>query len=127
MRRAKREFAGYSGLEALIAKPYENRKSRRYNVEWAVCVTGKDSKGNNFQETTKLKNVSSTGAAVVVKNTFEVGQNIDVFIRVPVNKELWMKHAAVIVRFNSMSGEIGLKFYSSRPVFIETAVFGSIR
>jgi hypothetical protein len=126
MRRARREFAAYSGLEALIAKPYENRAARRYNVEWAVCVAGKDNSGNKFQETTKLKNVSSTGAAIVVKNTFEVGQNLDVFIRVPVKKELWMKHAAVVVRFNSTSGEIGLKFYSSRPVFLETAIFGSI-
>lgn len=113
------------GLESLIAKPSETRRARRYNVEWAVCVTGQDSEGNDFQEITNLKNVSSTGAAMVVKRNFRVGQKIDVFIRIPVNKELWMKHAAVVVRFNPLDCEMGLKFHSSRPIFLESATFNA--
>lgn len=109
--RGRREEAGHQ----------ERRKARRFNAAWEVSVRGADPSGSSFSETGTLENLSSTGAFLFLTRKFEVGERVDVLIKVPFKRENWMKYSAEIVRVEAAPPRVGvgMRFDTPRPAFVE--------
>jgi len=67
----------------------------------------------------RLKNLSSRGAYVYLIAPLPIGARLEISIKLPLGREIWMNYAALVVRTNNTSGTPGvaLKFDTSRPVF----------
>jgi len=68
----------------------ENREYERYNATLEVQVSSLDSKGEQFAEAAKLRNISGGGANLVAGSPqhYFVGQKIDFVIHLPHAEEL---------------------------------------
>ena len=98
----------------------ERRGVRRFKVEWDVAVRGTDSAGAAFDESGALNNLSSNGVFLYLARQVEVGDMLEVRIRVPFKKENWMKYSAEVVRVEKASSGFGIamKFDTARPIFV---------
>lgn len=97
----------------------ERRGARRFSVGWSVIVKGTDSAGMDFDETGELKNLSSSGAFLYLPRRLNVGATIDVCIKLPFQKENWMKYQAEVVRVEDSQFRvgIGMRFSAVWPTF----------
>jgi hypothetical protein len=100
----------------------ERRGARRFKIAWAVAVEGVDESGRRYNEASRLENISSTGALVKLSQPVNIGQPIEVWIRIPFRRENWMKYPAEIVRVEGGAHKpsIAVKFTARRPTFIIT-------
>jgi hypothetical protein len=107
-----------SGREDAVGQ--ERRRARRFNATWEVSVSGRDSAGAIYNETGSLENLSSTGAFLFLTRKLEVGERVDIFIKIPFKSENWMKYSAEVVRVEPASPRIGvgMRFDTARPAFI---------
>jgi len=98
----------------------ERRKARRFKAAWEVSVSGMDSSGAAYHETGSLENLSSTGAFLFLTRKFEVGERVDILIKIPFKSENWMRYSAEVVRVESSPPRIGvgMRFDTARPAFI---------
>jgi hypothetical protein len=98
----------------------ERRTSVRRNLKWSATIKGKDSDGQHFGEEGVIENLSSTGAFVYLSREVAVGTKLDLAIRLPFQKENWMKYSAEVVRIENIPQRIGvgIKFDSVRPTFV---------
>jgi hypothetical protein len=108
-----------SGREE-TARQEERRKARRFNTTWEAMIQGTDPSGRSFKETGSLENLSSTGAFLFLARKFEVGERVDIMIKIPFKRENWMKYSAEIVRVETEAPRIGvgMRFDTSRPAFV---------
>ncbi|HYP27758.1 MAG TPA: PilZ domain-containing protein [Blastocatellia bacterium] len=109
--RSRREEAGRQ----------ERRKARRFDAAWEVSITGTDPSGSSFNETGTLENLSSTGAFLFLTRNFEVGERVDILIKIPFKSDNWMRYSAEIVRVEAAPPRIGvgMRFDTPRPAFVE--------
>ena len=105
-----------AGQEAIVQ---ERRKVRRFEVEWEVVVKGKNGAGLSFDEPGGLIDLSSRGAFVRLSKSLAIGTKVQVWIKVPFEKELWMKYTGEVVRVEDSSTRagVGVKFNTVRPKF----------
>ncbi|HVF88548.1 MAG TPA: PilZ domain-containing protein [Blastocatellia bacterium] len=98
----------------------ERRKARRFDATWEVSVRGTDRTGSIFNETGSLENLSSTGAFFFLTRRFEVGEKIDILIKIPFKRENWMKYSAEIVRVVAADPKtgVGVRFDTPKPAFV---------
>jgi PilZ domain len=98
----------------------ERREARRFDAAWEVSITGTDSSGSSFSETGTLENLSSTGAFLFLNRKFEVGERVEVLIKLPFKRDNWMKYSAEIVRVEAVPSKIGIgmRFDTPRPAFV---------
>jgi hypothetical protein len=98
----------------------ERRKARRFNVGWAAAVKGTDSAGVAFGEDGMLENLSSTGAYVQLSRYLQPGERLELWIKVPLRKDNWMKYSAEVVRSEQAALTFGtaMKFDTIQPAFV---------
>jgi PilZ domain len=98
----------------------ERRKARRFEVSWDVAVKGLDWSGRGFDEQGTLENLSSLGAFLYVSRRVNIGETLEVQIKVPFNRNNLMKYSAEVVRLGSANARagIGIRFQTSVPVFV---------
>jgi c-di-GMP-binding flagellar brake protein YcgR len=97
----------------------ERRTSVRRSLKWQATIKGCDHSGASFGEEGILENLSSTGAFLYLSRKVEVGTKIDLAIRLPFQKENWMKYSAEVVRIEDVQEKsgVGIKFDTVRPTF----------
>jgi hypothetical protein len=98
----------------------ERRNARRFQVSWDVAVKGTDQTGSGFDEAGTLENLSSLGAFLYLPTCVNLGERLELRIKVPFKRNNWMKYTAEVVRIeqaNSRAG-IALRFDTAAPVFI---------
>ena len=100
----------------------ERRTSVRRSLKWEATVKGNDSSGTSFGEEGVIENLSSTGAFLYLSRDIAIGSKIDLTIRLPFQKENWMKYSALVVRIETISQKtgVGIKFETIRPTFISS-------
>jgi hypothetical protein len=95
----------------------ERRRARRFTVDWNVVVRQKDERGSNVDEPGTLRNLSSRGASLSLKEILRVGTKMELWIRMPSERERWIAYPAEIVRIDVGRYEVGTatKFLTVRP------------
>jgi hypothetical protein len=98
----------------------DRRNAGRFQVSWDVNVRGTDQTGSGFDEAGTLENLSSLGAFLYLARRVNLGERLELQIKVPFKRNNWMKYAAEVVRLEQASAKAGvaLKFDSVVPVFI---------
>lgn len=79
----------------------ERRKARRFPVGWIAKIKGLDAAGSGFEESSLVKDLSSTGAFVYINRQVRVGSELDVLIKIPIGSERWMKYPGRVIRIES--------------------------
>lgn len=99
----------------------ERRTARRFEVAWDIAVEGADQTGKRYTEAGTLQNLSSRGALFLLPRRIELGESLEVEIRVPMKEKSWMKYSAKVVRIKKRAAHFGVavNFASARPTFIE--------
>lgn len=99
----------------------ERRRSRRYQVDWAVNIIGMDSEGGSFEEAGMLQNLSSRGAFGTFPRIPRVGSRLKVSIQLPNSPDgkKWMKYSAEVIRIDCHQLGVGVavRFINARPRF----------
>jgi len=100
--------------------PADRRLTKRFLLSWPARIKVVDGSGQSFEETGELSNLSSAGALVRVDRWVQVGREIEVFIRVPLRSETWMKYPATVIRTEIGPGKaaLALSFSARRPCFL---------
>lgn len=98
----------------------ERRQSRRFKLAWDVVIKGADKEGSKFEELGELHDLSAGGAFLYVTMPVNVGTNLDLSIKLPMQRENWMCYPAEIVRVENGAERIGIamKFRATRPGFL---------
>jgi hypothetical protein len=88
-------------------------------LKWQATINGSDCSGASFDEEGIVENLSSTGAFLYLSRKVDIGTKIDLAIRLPFQKENWMKYSAEVVRIENIPEKIGVgvKFDTIRPTF----------
>jgi hypothetical protein len=99
----------------------ERRIARRFEVTWAIAISGKDRAGERFDEGGTLQNLSSRGAFFFLAIPVRRGAMIVVEIRVPMKEKSWMQYTARVVRVKKQKCNFGVavNFATARPTFID--------
>jgi PilZ domain len=105
------------GASKLHTWRQNRREARRYTLDWQIRVAGEDF----FEEAGELRNLSSSGALAYLKRAPELHSTMSLAIRLPLEAELWMKYAAVVVRVEEGDAfrRVAFRFDSPRPEFEE--------
>jgi hypothetical protein len=113
----------YPSQEAIVQ---ERRKVRRFEVEWEIVLKGKNGAGLSFDAPGGLINLSSRGAFLRVSKNLTIGTKVQLWIKVPFEKELWMKYSGEVIRLDDSPGGtgLGLKFSTVRPRFANSMSIG---
>jgi hypothetical protein len=99
----------------------ERRRLPRYGVNWPVKLTGRNSSGVRYYGEGVLENISAGGAFLYTDKSAQVGERVDVSIKLPINQDNWLIYSAEVVRVDCACRKTGLalKFDSSRPAFTD--------
>jgi hypothetical protein len=99
----------------------ERRDAQRFQVGWDVTVKGTDQTGTGFDEAGILEDLSSVGAFLYLPRRVQLGDKLELRIKVPFKKNNWMKYSAEVIRVKKATGKTGVavRFDTARPVFIE--------
>ena len=98
----------------------ERRDSQRFQVNWEVAVKGADGSGSCFDEAGSLENLSSIGAFVYLPKHVDLGQRLELHIRIPLRRNNWMTYTAQVVRLGLVRTRVGIgvRFDTAVPVFV---------
>lgn len=98
----------------------ERRNARRFQVGWDMAVKGTDQAGSGFDEAGTLENLSSLGAFLYLPRCMNLGERLDLQIKVPFKRNNWMKYTAEVVRLEQASARagVGVRFDRAVPVFV---------
>jgi len=115
------DFSADAGANsgALSRRSGERRKARRFEVDWQTGIEVSKRDGNSFNERTRLKNVSSTGAYFELNMRLQKGAELKVSIKVPLSENTWMIYSAKVVRTARLrrGNGIAVLFQELRPRF----------
>jgi hypothetical protein len=97
----------------------ERRRAKRFQVDWQIRIGRVDGSAGNLVETGELRNLSSTGALLSLPGPVETGSQIDVYIKLPLNGNKWMRYPARVVRTDLSPAAVtaAVSFDSARPDF----------
>lgn len=98
----------------------ERRNSQRFRLDWYVAVRGTDPSGSSFVEAGSLENLSSKGAFVYLSKGVDLGQMLELQIKIPVRSNNWMDYTAEVVRLEQATTRVGVgvRFDTAVPVFV---------
>lgn len=116
----KKHSATQSGRVIQMPETAERRSSRRFDVRWDAAVKGADGAGT-FDEQGSLANISSTGAYLSLTKPPSVGAQMELWIRLPMAKDNWMKYPSEVVRIDGQPPRVGVavRFRAVRPSFFK--------
>jgi hypothetical protein len=99
----------------------ERRNSQRFQLNWDVAVNGTDKSGSCFDEAGSLENLSSIGAFVYLPKSVDLGQRLELQIKIPFRMDNWMRYTAEVVRLEYASTRVGvgMRFDTAVPVFVD--------
>ena len=99
----------------------ERRRLPRYEVDWPVKLTGKNNAGVRYFGEGILVNISARGAFLYTERSSNVGEKVDVSIKLPISQDNWLLYSAEVVRVDRSGRDSGLalKFDSSKPAFTD--------
>src|SRR5215216_587982 len=113
------DFSADAGANsgALSRRSGERRKARRFEVDWQTGIEVSKRDGNSFNERTRLKNVSSTGAYFELNMRLQKGAELKVSIKAPLSENTWMIYSAKVVRTARLrrGNGIAVLFQELRP------------
>ncbi|MEW6211230.1 MAG: PilZ domain-containing protein [Acidobacteriota bacterium] len=117
----KKRRAAQAGKVIQMPHTVERRSSRRFNVNWDAAVKGATREGATFDEQGSLANISSTGAYLSLTKPPALGAEMELWIRLPMAKDNWMKYPAQVVRVEGVPPRIGvaMRFHTARPSFFK--------
>lgn len=97
----------------------EQRRGKRFHVDWPVRVEGVGESGATFTETGTLENISSGGALLLLHKLLKPGDRLEVVITLPLKSGKTMKFSACVVRVQMQAVSFGaaLKFGAPKPDF----------
>jgi hypothetical protein len=98
----------------------DRRISQRFSFGWDAVIRRSDKSGRICNDAGKLRNLSSGGAYVVLAHRLNVGDKIEICIKLPLKGENWVKYAGRVVRLKERDAELGaaVRFERFRPEFI---------
>ena len=111
----------------------DRRISARHRLHWQIEVDGNDSLGRPFHETGIVEDLSSSGAYFYLNHQVNLGADISLSIRLPVQNDSWIKYHAKVIRVEPGDGKVGvgikldarsqkfgvgIRFDSSKPKFV---------
>jgi hypothetical protein len=110
-----------TGKVIQMPQTVERRGSRRFNVSWDAAVKGATIEGATFDEQGTLANISSTGAYLSLARPPALGAEMELWIRLPMAKDNWMKYPAQVVRVEGVAPQVGVavRFHAARPSFFK--------
>jgi hypothetical protein len=91
----------------------ERRTAKRFDVDWPIRMERADV--GSVIEGGLLRNLSSGGALLSVSSPLKIGNQLDVYIKLPRGEENWMKFRARVVRISP--GIAAIQFATARPEF----------
>jgi hypothetical protein len=102
----------------------DRRSSRRFPIGWDVTIRRVDGDGKVFNEIGDLNNLSSSGSYINLTGLVDIGDKVEVCIKIPMKRNSWMKYSGEIVRLqmNDSGVGIGIKFDKLRPEFVESGL-----
>ena len=97
----------------------ERRTVKRFQVDWQVRVQSDAGSEGSFVESGLVRNISSSGALLSLPEPLATGTQLDVYIKLPLNGNRWMKYPARVVRIELGPAAVtaAVKFESARPDF----------
>jgi hypothetical protein len=104
---------------ALSRETGERRKARRFEVDWQTGIEVSNCDGEYFNERTRLKNISSTGAYFELDMCLEKGTELKISIKLPLSERNWMIYSGKVVRTARLrkGNGIAVLFQELRPSF----------
>jgi hypothetical protein len=98
----------------------ERRSSQRFQLNWDIAVNGTDHTGSCFMEEGSLGNLSSIGAFVYLPKSVDLGQRVELQIKIPFRRDNWMRYTAEVVRLEYASTRVGVgvRFDTTVPTFV---------
>lgn len=117
----KKHRATQAGRVIQMPGTAERRSSRRFDVSWDAAVKGATDGGAIFDEQGSLSNISSTGAYLSLAKPPSVGAQMELWIRLPMAKDNWMKYPAEVVRIEGLPPRVGVavRFHTVKPSFFK--------
>ena len=97
----------------------ERRSAKRFQVAWQIRVERGEGSDGNLVESGVLRNLSASGALLLVREPLAAGTQVDVYIQLPLNDKKWMKYPASVVRIEPGPNAViaAVRFDSARPDF----------
>lgn len=98
----------------------ERRNAQRFRVSWDVTVKGTDRSGSGFDEAGTLENLSSLGAFLYIPRFVNLGETLELQIKVPFKRNNWMTYMAKVVRLGVATERagVGVRFDTAVPIFL---------
>jgi PilZ domain len=99
----------------------ERRRLPRYKVHWPVKLTGRNDTGLRYFGEGVLENISARGAFLYADKAAQVGEKLDISIKLPLKQESWLIYSAEVVRVDYARARPGmaLEFDFSIPAFTD--------
>jgi hypothetical protein len=99
----------------------ERRLLPRYSVDWPVKLTGTGKVGIKYFEDGVLENIGAKGACLHTNTPLQVGEKLDVSIRLPLKRDNWLVYSAKVVRVEGSRSQsrVAIRFNSSLPAFTD--------
>ncbi len=96
----------------------ERRKWPRYMLNWPIRLMGEEPTGAAFQEEGLLQNISVNGALAHLTRELDIGTELHISIRMPLESDIWMSYGARVVRVEKAPSGISaaLGFQPGGPV-----------
>jgi hypothetical protein len=99
----------------------ERRSLPRYRVDWPVKLTGTGNIGIRYFEEGVLENIGAKGACLYTNRSLQVGERVDVSIKLPLKRDNWLVYSARVIRVEGVYPEerVAIRFDSSEPAFTD--------
>jgi hypothetical protein len=97
----------------------ERRRGKRFQIGWPIKVEGTDTGGKSFKGAGVLRNLSSGGALLLLSNPVREGVRVDLYIKLPVKKQSWIRYSCSVVRVkrDTYTCVAAVRFDTARPEF----------
>lgn len=97
----------------------ERRNGKRFQISWPVKVERVEEGGESFAGAGVLRNLSSGGALLQLAEPISEGARVDLYIKLPLKKQNWMKYSCRVVRVERDGSPYltAVKFDTARPEF----------
>ena len=106
------------------ANQADRRASRRFQIAWEITIrrVGRNEKVCN--EICDLNNLSSSGSYINLANLAKVGDELELCIKIPMKRKLWIRYFGKVVRLqrNDSGIGVGVKFDKLRPEFVKSGL-----
>jgi hypothetical protein len=116
------KISGIAGAYlCLRGQPVERRLLPRYSVDWPVKLTGRGNIGIRYFEEGVLENIGAKGACLYTNKSLQVGERLDISIKLPLERDNWLIYSARVIRVEDVcpQARVAIKFDSPMPAFTD--------